>query len=418
MIGFWLAATVMVILAVVFVSRPLIHRRPSQSTQRDQFNLDIARERLQELESELTKNEISKTEFEELRTELENVALAELPSENPYTQSIGENKYWFIGLATLLPVVAISLYLQLGSPTILFHPEILRQTNPNNTEIIEGSLPSVDVMLEQVQAQLEKHPNDELGWSLLANVLMKLGRYAEAVAAYGELDRLTGGNPEVLVRYADALAMVAGGDLTGKPTTLLNRALEINPLQPQGLWLAGIAAQNRGDLAQAVAYWYRLEPLLPDRSNELENLKQLITHALQEASAQQIPIPLLSDLNSAPAPSSGLSVQVLVEIDPRLATLVSENDVLFVFAHAENISAPIAAIRRGAGELPMKLMLDDSSIMISGAELASLEEIEIGARISLSGDAISKSGDLAAEPVIAQIRGGDLVRVKISRVIP
>ena len=108
--------------------------------------------------------------------------------------------------------------------------------------------------------------------------MMSLGNYTQAVSAYETLYALTVDDAEVMVRYADALAMLEGGALNEHAITLLNRTLKIDPGQPQALWMAGMAAEARGDLPGALEYWHRLKPTLhtdPQAQSELQALINL-----------------------------------------------------------------------------------------------------------------------------------------------
>ena len=74
----------------------------------------------------------------------------------------------------------------------------------------------------------------------------------------GEADRRKPDEPEILVEYAEALALQRGRDLDGEPMRLLERALKIDPNHPKALTLAGAAAFEAKDYKRAIAYWERL----------------------------------------------------------------------------------------------------------------------------------------------------------------
>ena len=139
-----------------------------------------------------------------------------------------------------------------------------------------------------MKLRLEQNPTDREGWAILANAMMSLGEYTQAVGAYEKLYALAGDDAEVLVGYADALAMLEGGTLNDRVITLLDRALKIDPKQPQALWLAGMAAEARGDLPGALEHWHRLKPALHADPQAQSKLQALIDRVTELAVSQGI----------------------------------------------------------------------------------------------------------------------------------
>ena len=78
---------------------------------------------------------------------------------------------------------------------------------------------------------------------------------------------------------------------------------------------------------------------------------------------------------------------------------------------------PLAIVRATASELPRQFRLDDSLGMAGGTTLSSVAQVRIEARISRSGEAMPKSGDLRGESAIVRPGTGD-VEVIIDRVVP
>lgn len=114
------------------------------------------------------------------------------------------------------------------------------------------------------------------------------------------------------------------------------------------------------------------------------------------------------------------SIKVTVRLSPALAGKAAPGDALYIFARAaQGPKMPLAIVRKQAGALPVTVTLDDSMAMVPEMKMSDFPELVIGARISKSGDAISKPGDLEgyaaplkagasgpAEVVIATVVGG------------
>ena len=103
-----------------------------------------------------------------------------------------------------------------------------------------------------------------------------LEKYPLAVNALEKAYALSGENPDVMLQYADALAMANGGKLVGKPSELIFKALEKSPNAVTGLWLAGMAKAENRDFNQAMQYWRKLERILPPGSDSLKELQGLM----------------------------------------------------------------------------------------------------------------------------------------------
>jgi cytochrome c-type biogenesis protein CcmH len=419
---FWLSAIVMILIAVAFIVWPLLRHGPLSGLHHDELNLGLARERLQEWQTELDEEAISEAEFDNLRSELEDTLLLELGSEAPIKNKQKPHAYLAIALVVLIPMVVIGLYLQLGTPTALLPDALVDSSTTRQGAALKPSVPPVDVMLAQLQARLAENPDDEYGWSILANAMMSLKRFPEAIQAYESWLQLVGNRSDVLVRYADALAMAADGDFSGRPTGLLEEALAADPFEPQGLWLSGIAARERGDFKQALIYWYRLEPVLVEQPQLLDKLEQMIaqTEAAALANGAAIPNRSKNSITKQPStsPDSRPALKVRVEIDPKLSPLLSVGDVLFVYARVAGIKPPIAAIRQTILQWPIEVILDDVSSVMHTSPLFSFDAVEISAHVSRSGEAMARTGDFVARAVTSPTDDGAVVQIRISAVLP
>jgi cytochrome c-type biogenesis protein CcmH len=92
------------------------------------------------------------------------------------------------------------------------------------------------------------------------------------------------------------------------------------------------------------------------------------------------------------------AVSGTVRIAPALAAQAGPDDTLFIYARAaEGSRMPLAIVKATARDLPFKFRLDDSQAMAGGASLSSVAQVRIEARISKSGQATLKPGDLRGE---------------------
>ena len=123
------------------------------------------------------------------------------------------------------------------------------------------------------------------------------------------------------------------------------------------------------------------------------------------------------------------SIKVTVRLSPALAAKAAPGDAVYIFARAaQGPKMPLAIVRKQVRDLPATITLDDSMAMVPDMKMSSVPELVIGARVSKSGDAITKPGDLEGytaplkagatgpmEVVIASVVGGTAAPASGSR---
>ncbi len=119
-----------------------------------------------------------------------------------------------------------------------------------------------------------------------------------------------------------------------------------------------------------------------------------------------------------PTALSARSIKVTVKLSPALAGKTAPTDTVYIFARAaQGPKMPLAIVRKQVRELPVSVTLDDSTAMVPDMKMSSVTELVIGARVSKSGDAIPKPGDLEgyAPPLKAGTTGA--VQITIASVV-
>ncbi len=445
---FFLIAAALLLAALALVLPALFGRGARESADRTAQNLAIARERLDELKLQLERGEISEPEFAQGREDIERGLADDLiTKQREMSSSTVHSGHWAVMVVGFgVPVLAGALYLGIGSPTTISSVELqAARSGAGAGAGADNRHPdSMDKMVANLAARLKADPSDPQGWSMLANTYMAMKRYSDAAMAMENLQKLVGDDPNVLVRYADALAMVSGGRLAGKPAQLVNQALTIDPNNTQALWMAGMAARQQNDLHAALAHWRKLEPAFADNPKNLAELQQQIADATQRlggqsttgsastptaATASQTEATAVpstpaetrsSAAGSVPVTSGATAtVTVRVSINESLKQNVAPTDAVYIFARALNgPPMPVAVVRRQAADLPVTVTLDDSSAVMPTMKLSKFDQVMIGARISKSGTANPQSGDLKGELAPVKTGSNKPVSITISQIIP
>jgi cytochrome c-type biogenesis protein CcmH len=278
-------------------------------------------------------------------------------------------------------------------------------------------------MVEQLAQRMEANPGDPEGWAILARSYMAMQRLPDALRAFGRAVALRPDDAQLLVDYADVMAVAQGRDLAGEPTRLVERALQADPTNLKALALAGTAAFQRGDHAGAVAYWTRARDQVGPNSEYTAGIDAGIADARAAAAAAGKPLPAGAPAAAGPGPATAAApptaaataaapaappaataagaaapIRGRLRLDPALAAQVQPGDTLFIFARAaEGSRMPLAIQRRSAGELPLEFSLDDSMAMTPEMSVSRFPSVVVSARISRSGQATPQSGDLVGQ---------------------
>jgi cytochrome c-type biogenesis protein CcmH len=157
-----------------------------------------------------------------------------------------------------LPVMAAGLYAWLGEPAALADASSL------DAQGALDALPATAVR-EELVAHLARNPRDARGHVLLARLEAAQDNFPAAATAYRNAIAASGkvaNDPAILCEYADALGMAQGGSLAGPPLELVMRALAIAPAHPRALEMAGSAAFEQQDYANALRHWRTLQAQL------------------------------------------------------------------------------------------------------------------------------------------------------------
>ena len=278
----WIGFAILAAAVVWAVTRPLIAARAGPPASSDTA-LAVYKDQLVEIEAERAQGLIAGTEAEAARVEVARrlIRRAEEDETAPRADRtrLRQAVLWS---AAALPVLALLIYLGVGSPSLPGRPYAARLNAP-----IEQA--SAADLVAKVEAHLRAHPDDGRGWDVLAPVYMRMGEFQQAADAFGRAIRLLGESPQRLAGLGRASIMLQNG-IVNEPARRAYeklRALEPKALEPQ-VWLA-IAKEQDGDLAGAAADYKALlaaagseEPwrsLLEQRMNDL-NAKLVETPAV------------------------------------------------------------------------------------------------------------------------------------------
>jgi cytochrome c-type biogenesis protein CcmH len=417
MIVFWSVVALLLLGALLMVLPPLWRpRQRDDAVQAADVNLAVYRDQLGELHQATAEGLLAPEALRPAQEDIERRALEETQAAQPPAGARPARRTAW-ALALLLPAASVLTYLQLGDPGAIGSPGAAPAavtTADGDQHSVSGE--QIEGMVANLAQRLKSQPEDAEGWMMLGRSYTALGRYPDAVLAFRRAVALAPGDATLLSDFADVLGMAQGRRLAGEPAGLVQQALDIDPKHVKALALAGSAAFESRDYTAAQGFWERLIEVVPPDSDIARSVRGSIAQARQLEGGASV-APVRSGADGAAAPDA-TSVGGEIRIAPELLAQIAPGDTLFVFARAvQGPRMPLAISRQPVGEWPRSFRLDDSMAMAPELRLSGFGSLNIGVRISRSGDATPRSGDLIGQagPVAP---GGDGIVVVVDRVQP
>lgn len=388
MIDFWLAAGLLLLVALSFLLIPVLRgRRAQREEDRTALNVALYQERVAELQTQQAEGVLDAAQLDTGRAEAARELLADTEGvEAPRESRLG--KPLPLLAAFLVPVLGLGLYLHFGASDKV---ELTR----------EFSQPPVSLqdMTQRLERAAAAQPDSAEGLYFLGRAYMAQDRSADAAKVFERAVALAGRQPELIGQWAQAQYFADNKQWSPKIQALTDEALKLDPKEVTSLGLLGIAAFEGERYQDAIDYWGRLLAQLPPEDNSRVALQGGIDRATQKLKE--------SGGTVAQAPKAAtLKVRVDVSADVKAKAL--PGDSVFIFARAvSGPPAPLAAKRVTVAELPITVELGDADAMMPQLKLSNFPEVQLVARISragqpTAGEWIGRSQPLASSTTALQ----------------
>ena len=278
---------------------------------------------------------------------------------------------------------------------------LLTESLFGNTLVTEKAtdLSGLSEYIQSLQKDLSVDKGNINKWVLLARSHMKKQNFKKASEAYEEALNILPGQTDLMIELADSLAMIADGDLNGRPMNLITRVLEVEPTHQKALALAATNAMNNTEIGNAINYWTRLKGTLPENSDDAKKVLNII-RALKGEN------PSGSDFSS----TNNLGKKALegkLSIDKDLFSLIQKSlttkSAIFLIVKEKNgVVMPIAVKKILYEEFKesfikskfINFKISDIHSMRSEVKLSDFGEVMVSARLSLSGKVKPQAEDL------------------------
>jgi cytochrome c-type biogenesis protein CcmH len=233
-------------LAILTVARPLMRATNMGAVAAPE--MDAYRLQLAELSREEERGIIGKDEAGQTRNEISRRLLKASRQSTAKllpggTLGVSANTA-FVILAAAIALGAAGLYAIFGAPGLVDQPLEARLNAP-------PELQSLAIQIANVEHRLRAHPEDTLGWTVIAPVYFKTGQFGKAADAYRRAIKLDGENEDKLLGLFESLTFAGDGVVPASAKPALDSALARNPKSLRGRFWLAIAAIQEGRKADA-----------------------------------------------------------------------------------------------------------------------------------------------------------------------
>jgi cytochrome c-type biogenesis protein CcmH len=255
--------------------------------------------------------------------------------------------------------------------------------------------------------ELAKNPDNIEGWMDLGRRYFELQQYPLAMRAFQRADRLAGGkNTEAISSVAEIMLAQDFENIRGAAGRMFERVLELEPQNAKALMYSALAAMGRGENALARDRFQRMLALNPRA--DIRHIVEKQISAIDAAEAGQGAPSPATVAGGGPVQAQGQAqtqgqaqiqgqalaqVQVHVTVSPSLRYQLTDQSALFVAARDPNQPGPPFAAKRLPLRFPVDVTLSAADAMLPQRQITAGQTLDIVARISISGQPQSTSGD-------------------------
>lgn len=398
----WLILLLSVFASVVFIGYFWKKTPKGSSQDSKQSNIEIAREKLAQLDADVKSGVLSRDLFAQAKTDItQNLSLdlANIPKHQKHQKPFKITTI-ITSLSIIILVATFGIYALIGQSDII--------AKLNSLEAVQD--------LTGLERFVSKNPNNNKALKMLAYAYSTNNELIKSSEYYQRAYQIDNRDIQTLVEYASVLAAMQNSSLVGRPAELIREALSIDNNNITALYLAGLAAYQQGQLMLAQKAWMRAlaqVELGSDDYNSISGQLQVLVKQINSSTTTT-----LSRENRVVARdfAHGSKTVVLdLSINPKLLKQAHPNDFVLIYAkNTTGMPAPLAIIRKQVKDLPLKVQLSDKQAMISDHNLTSAKQIIITARISKSGKAVKQDSDIEVSSKVIDLEKTQHPTIKLT----
>jgi cytochrome c-type biogenesis protein CcmH len=265
---FWLFSAALTGFTIFVLLWPLAQ---GDGAVRDRDDRDFYDGQIRDIDRDLERGFIDAEAAEEAKVEAARRLLA--ASSETHDKPVADHgrRRKLASLITLIvmPLLALGLYGYVGSPDQPDQPLVARQAER------EGAT-ELSALITKVEARLNDHPEDGMGWATIAPVYVSSGRYDDAMKAFDNALRILGENAELRSGLGEARMAAADGIVTAEALSEFDKALALDPTNARARYYRALAAEQDGQIGEAISRYKALLQSLSPQSQEATFISERI----------------------------------------------------------------------------------------------------------------------------------------------
>lgn len=418
---FSLAVLLSVVLALIVL---LPWFRQTKLTQDDKLlalNIEVFKERLAELETDYQQATIDLPTYASQKLALER-QLLEIDEQQTVATFRPNWKSRLIFLVWI-PMLTMMAYMMIGDRTPVYKLwQAQDSVGQVADDLLTGKIETPPEwatkdsagLISAMQTNVYQHASDPKRWMRLSQVFIALKAPEPALEALSRAYRLNPDDQQVALSYAQTSFFSQQGNLDVTSREVLNHILTQNPDHQGAQMLMAMGEMRAGNYAQS-RHWIEvlkaeIGAKSGDHSKALQSLADL-EKTITEREAQ-----------------GEKAVTITVKVTTEMLGQIKKGDTLFVsirpLTNGSDGGMPIVAKKLSADSLNKEgsqiRLSDNDSVMPTqklSTAIQSGQPLAVTVRVSRSGDAIPKSGDITSNPVPLDAKMAK-AEVLIDKIVP
>jgi cytochrome c-type biogenesis protein CcmH len=294
----WLILTILAAGAALIVAAPFFFRHANAG--QTAASINVYKDQLAEVERDKAQGLIEEAEAASARVEIERRILSAGKGDNAAAEGIAPNwQYRMVtGVTAIVVLGSVGLYASLGRPELAsVAPQAQdawaqraavaanagAQGQVTQTADGQQGVGDAGALVKRLEQRLEANPNDPDGWRVLGWSYDNIGRYQDAVKAYGRAVELQKDNATLRAIYGEAQVKAANGVVTQAALATFKDVLAINPNDERARFFKGVANEQKGDNQGAIDEWLALYKIAPADAEWTGDLRSRIEETAKKA---------------------------------------------------------------------------------------------------------------------------------------